>query len=88
MRETLRSLAKMEEAQVVPLLSISYNYNPSSQPEGPTTSLQSVATDDNGTPVTWTLVLSSSKPLTDRTGHYRAEGRFSSTGTTGDTTTA
>jgi len=25
----------------------------------------------------------SSKPLTDRTGHYRAEGRFSSTGTTG-----
>jgi len=27
----------------------------------------------------------SSKPLTDRTGHYRAEGRFSSTGTTGDT---
>ena len=86
MRETLRSLAKMEEAQVVPLLSISYNYNPSSQPEGPTTSLQSVATDDNGTPVTWTLVLSSSKPLTDRTGHYRAEGRFSSTGTTGDTT--
>jgi len=57
MRETLRSLAKMEEAQVVPLLSISYNYNPSSQPEGPTTSLQSVATDDNGTPVTWTLVL-------------------------------
>ena len=32
------------------------------------------------------LVLSSSKPLTGGTGHYyRAEGRFSSTGTTGDT---
>ena len=45
---------------------------PSSQPEGPTTSLlPQSATDDNGTPATWTLVLSSSKPLTGRTGYYR-----------------
>ena len=34
------------------------------------------ATDDNGTPATWTLVLSSSKPLTGRTG-LQTEGRFS-----------
>jgi len=40
-----------------------------SQPKG-TTSLQSI-TDDNGTPATWTLILSSSKSLTGRTGHYR-----------------
>ena len=41
-----------------------------SQPEGTTTlpSLQSI-TDNNGTPATWTLVLSSSKSLTGRTGH-------------------
>jgi len=48
-----------------------------SQPEGTTTlpSLQSI-TDNNGTPATWTLVLSSSKPLTGRTG-LQTEGRFS-----------
>jgi len=55
----------------------------SSQPEGPTTSLQSASTDDNGTPATWTLVLSSSKPLTGRTGHKLKDA--STTGTTGDT---
>jgi len=43
------------EAQVVSF-SFPYYYNPSSQPEGPTRSLQST-TDDNGTPATWTLVL-------------------------------
>jgi len=34
--------------------------------QAPTT--VSLRTDDNGTPATWTLVLSSSKPLTGRTG--------------------
>jgi len=44
----------------------------SSQPEGPTTtSLQPIHIDDNGTPAIWTLVLSSSKSLTGRTGNYR-----------------
>ena len=58
-------------------LSILLQLHPSSQPEGTTTlpSLQSIA-DDNGTPVTWTLILSSSKSLTGRTG-LQTEGRFS-----------
>ena len=43
-------------------------YNTSSQPKGTTKPTVSLRTDDNGTPATWTLVLSSSKPLTGRTG--------------------
>jgi len=50
---------KLEEAQVVPLLSFPHLLL--LQPivatgEGPTTSLQSASTDDNGTPATWTLI--------------------------------
>jgi len=43
-------------------------------------SLQSILIDDNGTPATWTMVLSSSKPLTGRTGHQLRDA--SATGTT------
>ena len=46
-------------------------YNTSSQPKGTTKPTVSLRTDDNGTPATWTLILSSSKSLTGRTGHYR-----------------
>jgi len=75
-REILRSLAKLEEAQVVPPFHTPTTT--SSQPEGTTTlpSLQPILIDDNGTPATWILVLSSSKPLTGRTG-LQTEGRFS-----------
>jgi len=52
MRETLFVCSQTGKAQVVPLLSIHLHHV---NPEG-TTSLQS-ATDDNGTPATWTLVL-------------------------------
>ena len=69
MRETLRSLANWKKHKLC-LLSILLQLHPTSQPKGPT-SLQSILIDDNGTPATWTLVLSSSKPLTGRTGHYR-----------------
>jgi len=57
MRQTssLRSLAKLEEAQVVPL-AFPYTHT-SSQPKGTTKPTVSLCTDDNGTPVTWTLVL-------------------------------
>jgi len=58
MRESLRSLAKPnEKAHLVPFHLLLLQLHPSSQPEGPTTSLQSTSTDDNGTPATWTLVL-------------------------------
>jgi len=68
---------KLEEAQVVPLLSILLQLHPSSQPEGTTTlprSLQS-ATDNNGTPATWTLVLF--QQVIDRQDRTQTEGRFS-----------
>jgi len=54
-----------------------YNYNyivaTGRTDDKPTVSLR---TDDNGTPATWTLILSSSKSLTGRTG-LQTEGRFS-----------
>jgi len=70
---------RMEEAQVVPPFHL---LHPHVKPKGTTLpSLQSIA-DDNGTPATWTLVLSSSKPLTGRTGQELRDA--SATGTTGD----
>ena len=59
MRETLRSLAKVEEAQVVPFLSTSPTTTPTSpcRNRKERQSLQSILIDDNGTPATWTLVL-------------------------------
>ena len=56
-QEILRSLAKLEEAQVVPPFHTPTTT--SSQPEGTTTlpSLQPILIDDNGTLATWTLVL-------------------------------
>jgi len=77
MRETLRSLANWKKHKLCLSIHLLQRL-----PER-TTSLQS-ATDDNGTPATWTLVLSSSKPLTGRTGHELRDA--SATGTTGDTT--
>ena len=61
-----------------------------SQPKGTTTlpSLQSLFVQTTMEPLPHGLWSCSSKPLTGRTGHYRAEGRFSSTGTTGGDTTA
>ena len=69
---------KLEEAQVVPPFHTTTPTTTTSQPEGTTTlpSLQPILIDDNGTPATWILVLSSSKPLTGRTG-LQTEGRFS-----------
>ena len=70
-----------EKAHLVP-----FHTPTSSQPEGPTTSLlQSLFVQTTMEPLPHGLWSCSSKPLTGRTGHYRAEGRFSSTGTTGDT---
>ena len=71
---SLRSLAKLEEAQVVPFHTIATT---SSQPEGPTTSLQPILIDDNGTPATWTfgLVFQQATDRQDRT--QQTEGRFS-----------
>jgi len=67
-RHTFRSLAKpMEEAQVVPFHTPTHRRNRKER-----RSLQSIPIDDNGTPLSHgLLVLSSSKPLTGRTGHYR-----------------
>ena len=61
------------EAQLVPFHTTTTTPK-SSQPEGPTTSLQS-ATDDNGTPATWTLVLF--QQAIDRQDRTQTEGRFS-----------
>ena len=74
-REILRSLAKLEEAQVVPPFHTPTTT--SSQPEGTTTlpSLQPILIDDNGTPATWTLVLF--QQAIDRKDRTPAEGRFS-----------
>ena len=52
-------------------------HHTSSQPEGTTTipSLQPILIDDNGTPVTWTLVLF--QQAIDRQDRIQTEGRFS-----------
>ena len=63
------------KAQVVPLLSIllhpHLHHVAPERNDKPTVSL---CTDDNGTPAIWTLILSSSKSSTGRTG--QVEGRF------------
>ena len=71
MRETLfvRSPNQMENHKLC-LLSTPT----SSQPEGPTTSLQSI--DDNGTPATWTFGLVFQQAI-DRQDRTQTEGRFS-----------
>jgi len=73
------------KAQVVPFpFPYYYNYtHRRNRKERRIQSLQPIFIDDNGTPATWTLVLSSSKPLTGRTGHQLRDA--SATGTTGDT---
>ena len=70
MRETHRSFARTLETHKLCLSISYYNYIviTGRTDDKPTVSL---CTDDNGTPATWTLVLSSSKPLTGRTGYYR-----------------
>ena len=87
LRETLFVRSQTGKAQVVPLLSILlqlqlHRRNRKDRRQAYSLLLQ---TTMEPLPPHGLLVLSSSKPLTDRTGHYRAEGRFSSTGTTGDT---
>jgi len=64
---------KPEEAQVVPFHTTTTT--PTCLPERTTTSLQSIPIDDNGTPATWTLVLS--QQATDRQDRIQTEGRFS-----------
>ena len=79
-RDPFRSLANWKRKHnlcLLPFLS-----TPTTTPTSPCRnrkerrSLQSILIDNNGTPATWTLVLSSSKPLTGRTG-LQTEGRFS-----------
>ena len=73
MRETHRSFARTLEKHKLCLSISYYNYIviTGRTDDKPTVSL---CTDDNGTPAIWTLILSSSKSSTGRTG--QVEGRF------------
>jgi len=89
MRETLfvRKPNQMEKHKLCLLSILLLHPHPSSQPEGTTTlpSLQPILIDDNGTPATWTLVLS--QQAIDRQDRTQTEGRFSLLETQWNTTT-
>ena len=73
---------KLEEAQVVPFpfhLLLHPHLHVATERNDVAYSLF-LQTTNNGTPATWSLVLSSSKPLTGRTGHQLRDA--SATGTT------
>jgi len=93
-RNTLRSLANWKSTSCAFAFHTTTTTTTSSQPEGPTTSLQSLFVQTTMEPLPHGLWSRSSESLTGRTGLHQTEGRFSLLETqwkhhyTGDITTA